>query len=112
MKLIFLGPPGAGKGTLAAKAVDILKLPHISTGAIFRSAIAAASPLGLKVKAIIDAGKLVDDDTTVFFFPSPNTFDKFFAPKSFIVYAVLIKGFLDDVLCGDTCVVCTWNPYG
>jgi len=65
MKLIFLGPPGAGKGTLAAKAVDILKLPHISTGAIFRSATAAASPLGLKVKAIMDAGKLVDDDTTI-----------------------------------------------
>ncbi|AEF81512.1 adenylate kinase [Leadbettera azotonutricia] len=65
MKLIFLGPPGAGKGTLAAKAVDILKLPHISTGAIFRSAIAAQSPLGLKVKAIIDAGKLVDDGTTI-----------------------------------------------
>jgi adenylate kinase len=65
MKLIFLGPPGAGKGTSAAKAVDILGLPHISTGAIFRSAIAAKSPLGLKVKAIIDAGKLVDDDTTI-----------------------------------------------
>ena len=65
MKLIFLGPPGAGKGTLAAKAVDFLKLPHVSTGAIFRSAIAAQSPLGLKVKAIIDAGKLVDDDTTI-----------------------------------------------
>ena len=65
MKLIFLGPPGAGKGTLAAKVMDILKLPHISTGAIFRDAIAAASPLGLKVKAIIDAGKLVDDETTI-----------------------------------------------
>ena len=65
MKLIFLGPPGAGKGTLAAKAVGILNLPHISTGVIFREAIAAASPLGLKVKAIIDAGKLVDDGTTI-----------------------------------------------
>jgi len=65
MKLIFLGPPGAGKGTLADKAVDFLKLPHISTGAIFRSAIAAQTPLGLKVKAIIDSGKLVDDDTTI-----------------------------------------------
>ena len=65
MKLIFLGPPGAGKGTLAARAVDILSVPHISTGAIFRSAIAAKSELGLKVKAIIDAGKLVDDDTTI-----------------------------------------------
>jgi adenylate kinase len=65
MKLIFLGPPGAGKGTLAAKAVDILKVPHISTGAIFRAAIAAQSPLGITVKAIIDAGKLVDDATTI-----------------------------------------------
>ncbi|QQO10786.1 adenylate kinase [Breznakiella homolactica] len=65
MKLIFLGPPGAGKGTLAAKAVEILKVPHISTGAIFRAAIAAQSPLGIQVKAIIDAGKLVDDATTI-----------------------------------------------
>jgi adenylate kinase len=65
MKLIFLGPPGAGKGTLAVKAVEIIGCPHISTGAIFREAIAAQSPLGLKVKAIIDAGKLVDDDTTI-----------------------------------------------
>ncbi len=65
MNLIFLGPPGAGKGTLAAKMVEILTIPHISTGAIFRSAIAAKSPLGLKVKAIIDSGKLVDDDTTI-----------------------------------------------
>jgi adenylate kinase len=65
MKLIFLGPPGAGKGTLAARAVDLLKAPHISTGAIFRAAIAAQSPLGLKVKAIIDAGQLVDDETTI-----------------------------------------------
>jgi adenylate kinase len=65
MNLIFLGPPGAGKGTLAAKAVDILKVPHISTGTIFRAAIAARSPLGLKVKAIIDAGKLVEDEITI-----------------------------------------------
>ncbi|MDR2484777.1 MAG: adenylate kinase [Treponema sp.] len=65
MKLIFLGPPGAGKGTLAARAVDLITVPHISTGAIFRSAIAAKSPLGLTVKAIIDSGKLVDDEATV-----------------------------------------------
>ena len=65
MKLIFLGPPGAGKGTLALKAVDILKIVQISTGSIFRAAIAAKSPLGLKVKSIIDAGKLVDDETTI-----------------------------------------------
>jgi adenylate kinase len=65
MKLVFLGPPGAGKGTLAAKAVEFLKAPHISTGAIFRAAMAAKSPLGLTVKAIIDAGRLVDDETTI-----------------------------------------------
>ena len=65
MKLIFLGPPGAGKGTLASKAVDILKIKQISTGSIFRSAIADKTELGLKVKAIIDAGKLVDDETTI-----------------------------------------------
>ena len=65
MKLIFLGPPGAGKGTLAAKATSILKVPHISTGAIFRAALAAGTPLGLKVKAIMEAGKLVDDETTI-----------------------------------------------
>ncbi|MDR0551014.1 MAG: adenylate kinase [Spirochaetaceae bacterium] len=63
--LIFLGPPGAGKGTLAVRAKDLLAVPHISTGNIFREAIAEKSPLGLKVKAIIDAGKLVDDETTV-----------------------------------------------
>jgi adenylate kinase len=65
MKSIFLGPPGAGKGTLAVKAVELLNVPHISTGAIFRAAIAAKSPLGLKVKAIIDSGQLVDDETTI-----------------------------------------------
>jgi adenylate kinase len=65
MKLIFLGPPGAGKGTLAARAVEFLKIPHISTGAIFRAAMTDKSPLGLKVKTIIDAGKLVDDETTI-----------------------------------------------
>jgi adenylate kinase len=65
MKMIFLGPPGAGKGTLAVKAVELLNVLQISTGSIFRAAIAARSPLGLKVKAIIDEGKLVDDETTI-----------------------------------------------
>jgi adenylate kinase len=65
MKMIFLGPPGAGKGTLAIRAVDILHVPHISTGSIFRKAIADQSPLGVKVKDILDSGKLVDDETTI-----------------------------------------------
>ncbi|MCL2609193.1 MAG: nucleoside monophosphate kinase [Treponema sp.] len=64
MKLIFLGPPGAGKGTLAAQAMGLLAIPHISTGAIFRAAVAEGSPLGLKVKAVMDSGALVDDETT------------------------------------------------
>jgi adenylate kinase len=65
MKLIFLGPPGAGKGTLAVRAVELLGVQQISTGSIFRAAVAAQSPLGLKVKAIMDSGKLVDDETTI-----------------------------------------------
>lgn len=65
MNLIFLGPPGAGKGTLAVKAAPLLNVPHISTGNIFREAIAAKSRLGIKVKTIIDSGGLVDDETTV-----------------------------------------------
>jgi adenylate kinase len=65
MKLVFLGPPGAGKGTIALRMTDILNAPHISTGNIFREAMAAGSPLGLKVKAVIDAGKLVDDRITI-----------------------------------------------
>jgi adenylate kinase len=65
MKLIFLGPPGAGKGTLAERAQKMLQVPQISTGAIFRTAIAAKTELGLKVKAVIDSGGLVDDGLTV-----------------------------------------------
>jgi adenylate kinase len=65
MKLIFLGPPGAGKGTLAERAQKILRVPQISTGAIFRAAIAAKTELGLRVKTIIDSGRLVDDGITV-----------------------------------------------
>lgn len=65
MKLIFLGPPGAGKGTLAAKAVNMLNVPQIGTGTIFRNAMTSGSPLGLKVKSIVESGKLVDDETTI-----------------------------------------------
>lgn len=65
MKFIFLGPPGAGKGTLAAKVALSYNIPHISTGEIFRAAIKAKTPLGLKVQEIIDAGSLVSDDITI-----------------------------------------------
>lgn len=65
MKLIFLGPPGAGKGTLATLVAEQYTIPHISTGEIFRAAIKDKTPLGLKVQAIIDAGQLVGDDVTI-----------------------------------------------
>lgn len=64
MKLVFLGPPGAGKGTLAAEAAKYYGIPHISTGSMFRSAISNHTPLGEKIKKIIDSGALVDDATT------------------------------------------------
>lgn len=65
MKMIFLGPPGAGKGTLADLAVDLLKIPHISTGDLFRAAVKEGSPLGLKVKDILASGGLVPDALTI-----------------------------------------------
>ena len=61
---IFLGPPGAGKGSLAVKVAEAYKIPHISTGDIFRANIKAQTPLGVKVKAIIDSGSLVSDELT------------------------------------------------
>ena len=61
---IFLGAPGAGKGSLAVKVAEEYKIPHISTGDIFRANIKAQTPLGVKVKAIIDSGSLVSDDLT------------------------------------------------
>jgi adenylate kinase len=64
MNFIFLGPPGAGKGSLAVKVAEDYTIPHISTGDIFRAAIKAQTPLGVKVKGIIDAGGLVSDDIT------------------------------------------------
>lgn len=65
MRLILLGPPGAGKGTQATVLSETLKIPHISTGDIFRANIKGGTPLGLLVKSYIDSGKLVPDDVTV-----------------------------------------------
>ena len=64
MKLVFLGPPGAGKGTLASEVAKYYGIPHISTGSMFRIAIKNHTPLGAKIKNIIDSGSLVDDETT------------------------------------------------
>lgn len=65
MKLIFLGPPGAGKGTIASKICGDFDIPHISTGDLFRKAIKNQTELGQKVQKIIEAGDLVPDELTV-----------------------------------------------
>lgn len=64
MNFIFLGPPGAGKGTLAKEAAKAYNIPHISTGDIFRENIKNQTELGKKVDAIIKSGGLVSDDVT------------------------------------------------
>ncbi|MBQ4036539.1 MAG: adenylate kinase [Clostridia bacterium] len=65
MKLIFLGAPGAGKGTQAARISAALGIPAISTGDIIREAIKTGSPLGQQFKSYTDAGKLVPDELVV-----------------------------------------------
>lgn len=62
MKLIFLGPPGAGKGTQALKVVEYLGIPQISTGDILRGAIREKTQTGLKAQAFIEKGELVPDE--------------------------------------------------
>ncbi|HET7306023.1 MAG TPA: adenylate kinase [Segeticoccus sp.] len=64
MRLIILGPPGAGKGTQAARVADAHGIPAVSTGDIFRSNIKNGTELGNQVKAILDAGKYVPDEVT------------------------------------------------
>lgn len=64
MRLVLLGPPGAGKGTQAAILSERLGVPHISTGDLFRANIGEGTPLGIEAKQYIDAGKLVPTDVT------------------------------------------------
>ena len=64
MNIILLGAPGAGKGTEASRIVDDYKLPHISTGDIFRENIKNETPIGLLAKSYIDKGMLVPDEVT------------------------------------------------
>ncbi|WP_018753974.1 adenylate kinase [Paenibacillus sanguinis] len=65
MNLLFMGPPGAGKGTQAEVIVNEFGIPHISTGDAFRLAIKQETPVGMKAKEYMDQGLLVPDDVTV-----------------------------------------------
>ncbi|QLY31841.1 adenylate kinase [Nocardia huaxiensis] len=64
MRLVFLGPPGAGKGTQAEQVAEKLGVPHISTGNLFRTNISEQTPLGREAQQYLDAGNLVPSDVT------------------------------------------------
>lgn len=65
MRLVLVGPPGAGKGTQAVRLAERLGVPHISTGDLFRANLGQETPLGLEAKSYMDKGDLVPDDVTV-----------------------------------------------
>ncbi|MEU5959000.1 adenylate kinase [Streptomyces sp. NPDC047525] len=65
MRIVLVGPPGAGKGTQAAFLAKNLKIPHISTGDLFRANISQGTELGKQAKAFMDAGNLVPDEVTI-----------------------------------------------
>lgn len=61
-RIVMLGAPGAGKGTQAARLVERLKVPHVSTGDMLRAAVRAETEVGLRAKAVMEAGELVSDE--------------------------------------------------
>jgi len=65
VRLVLVGPPGAGKGTQAARLAEQFDIPHISTGDLFRANLKDETPLGLEAKTYMDAGNLVPDSVTV-----------------------------------------------
>ncbi|QCQ92170.1 adenylate kinase [Rhodococcus sp. SGAir0479] len=102
MRLVLLGPPGAGKGTQAAILSEKLGVPHISTGDLFRANIGQATPLGLEAKKYLDAGDLVPSEIT-------NNMVKARVAEPDAVNGFLLDGFprtvdqakaLEDILAG------------
>lgn len=65
MRIILIGPPGAGKGTQAKRMIDRLQVPQISTGDMFRAAVGEGTPMGLKAKEYMDKGALVPDEVVI-----------------------------------------------